>query len=156
VNWDEFEHIEEVGIDEIALKRGHRDYVTLVTVPLTPQGVAVIAILADRKKQTVMDFFQSIPTRLKETIQRVCTDMYQGFVAAAEAEVPQFNHFRPELLHLSPSQRPQGYQNLLSAIRELMLPFRPNRSEPRVLKRRPKPFPRMQESRSVAKARLVA
>jgi transposase len=38
VNWDEFEHIEVVGIDEIALKRGHRDYVTLVTVPLTPQG----------------------------------------------------------------------------------------------------------------------
>jgi transposase len=27
VNWDEFEHIEVVGIDEIALKRGHRDYI---------------------------------------------------------------------------------------------------------------------------------
>ena len=89
VNWDEFEHIEVVGIDEIALKRGHRDDVTLVTVPLMPQGVAVIAILADRKKQTVVDFFQSIPTRLKETIQRICTDLYQGFVAAAEEAVPQ-------------------------------------------------------------------
>jgi len=32
VNWDEFEHIEGVGIDEIALKRRHRDCVTLVTV----------------------------------------------------------------------------------------------------------------------------
>jgi len=54
-----------------------------------PQGVTVIAILADRQKQTVVDFFQSIPTRLKETIQRICTDMDQGFVAAAEEEVPQ-------------------------------------------------------------------
>ena len=34
VNWDKWEEIEVVGIDEIALKRGHRDYVVLVTVPL--------------------------------------------------------------------------------------------------------------------------
>jgi transposase len=89
VNWDEFEHIEVVGIDEIALKRGHRDYITLVTVPLMPQGVAILAILADRKKQTVVDFLRSIPTRLKESIERICTDLYQGFVAAAAEEVPQ-------------------------------------------------------------------
>ena len=36
VNWDEFDQIEVVGIDEIALKRGHRDYITLVSVPLMP------------------------------------------------------------------------------------------------------------------------
>jgi transposase len=89
VNWDEFESIEVIGLDEIALKRGHRDYITLVTVPLMPQGVAIIAILADRKKQTVVDFFRSIPTGLKASIQRICTDMYSGFVTAAADEVPQ-------------------------------------------------------------------
>jgi hypothetical protein len=49
----------------------------------------------------------------------------------------QFNHFRTELLHLSPSQRPQGYQALLTAVQKLTIPCRPNRSEPRVVKRRP-------------------
>ncbi|ASC69262.1 Transposase InsG for insertion sequence element IS4 [Halomicronema hongdechloris C2206] len=68
----------------------------------------------------------------------------------------QFNHFRAEFLHLAPSKRGQGYQALLSAVRELIIPPRPNRSEPRVVKRRPKPFPRMQEPRSVLKAKLVA
>jgi hypothetical protein len=68
----------------------------------------------------------------------------------------QFNYFRPEFLHLSPSQQQRGYQALLSAVRRLIIPFRPNRSEPRVVKRRPKPFPRMQEPRSVLKAKLVA
>ncbi len=68
----------------------------------------------------------------------------------------QFNHFRPEFLHLAPSQQQRGYQALLSAVQELIVPFRPNRSEPRVVKRRPKPFPRMQEPRSVLKAKLVA
>jgi len=112
VNWDEFEHIEVVGIDEIALKRGHRDYVTLVTVPLMPQGVAVIAILADRKKQTVVDFFQSIPTRLKETIQRICTDLYQGFVAAAEEEVPQA-HIVVDRFHVA-----RAYHGCADAVRK--------------------------------------
>ncbi|WP_008317353.1 IS4 family transposase [Leptolyngbya sp. PCC 6406] len=68
----------------------------------------------------------------------------------------QFNHFRPEFRHLAPTQRRRGYQALLSAVQRLIIPLRPNRSEPRVVKRRPKPFPKMQEPRSVLKARLVA
>lgn len=88
VDWDEFDQIEVVGIDEIALKRGHRDFITLVSVPLMPSGVDIVAILADRKKQTVINFFSSIPSRLKDTIQRVCTDMYQGFVTAAKEQLP--------------------------------------------------------------------
>lgn len=89
VDWDKFDQIEVVGIDEIALKRGHRDYITLVSVPLMPRGVEIIAILADRKKQTVVNFFSSIPSRLKGGIQRVCTDMYQGFMTAAEEQLPE-------------------------------------------------------------------
>ena len=88
VDWDEFDQIEVVGIDEIALKRGHRDFITLVSVPLMPSGVDIVAILADRKKQTVINFFNSIPLRLKGTIQRVCTDMYHGFVTAADEQLP--------------------------------------------------------------------
>lgn len=96
VNWEEFESIEVVGIDEIALKRGHRDYVVLVTTPLAPKGVEVLAVLADllaaalrsRKKETVANFFDSIPIRLKGTIKRVCSDMYQGFVNAVQEQLP--------------------------------------------------------------------
>ena len=88
VNWDEFERLEVVGIDEISLKRGHRDYVVLVTTPLEPKGVGVLAVLSDRKKRTVADFFASIPSRLKATIQRVCSDMYEGFVNAAQEQLP--------------------------------------------------------------------
>ena len=88
VNWDEWDAIEVVGVDEIALKRGHRDYVVLVTVPLRPKGVEVLAVLADRKKETVAEFFASIPPRLQKTLQSICTDMYQGFVNAAQEQLP--------------------------------------------------------------------
>ena len=69
--------------------RRHRDYVVLVTTPLPHQGVEVLAVLADRKKETVVNFFASIPLRLRQTIERVCTDMYLGFVNAAREQLPR-------------------------------------------------------------------
>lgn len=87
INWEAFERLEIVGVDEIALKRGHRDYVVLVTTPL-PDGVEVLAVLPDRQKQTVANFFASIPMRIKTTIERVCSDMYKGFIGAAREQLP--------------------------------------------------------------------
>lgn len=87
LNWDGVEKIETIGLDEIALKRGHRDYVVLVTTPLST-GVEVLAVLPDRQKQTVASFLNSIPIEIRRTIQWVCTDMYQGFVGAAREQLP--------------------------------------------------------------------
>ena len=40
-------------------------------------------MLADRQKETVKSFLESIPTELKKTVKIVCTDIYDGFVYAA-------------------------------------------------------------------------
>ena len=88
VDWDAWERLGVIGLDEIALKRGHRDFVVLVTVPLEEGGVEIVAVLADRKKETVAAFLRAIPETLRRTIERACTDMYEGFVRAIEAEVP--------------------------------------------------------------------
>jgi hypothetical protein len=68
----------------------------------------------------------------------------------------QFNHFRPQLAMATTHQRRQFYTTLLNVISTFLVPLRPNRVEPRVVKRRPKPFPRMQQPRSVLKAKLAA
>ena len=88
VDWSEFNAIKVLGVDEISLKRGHRDFVVLVTVRCQSGGVKLLAVLPDRKKQTLIDFFASIPTPLKSTVQRVCSDMYDGFVNAAQEALP--------------------------------------------------------------------
>lgn len=67
----------------------------------------------------------------------------------------QLNHARPALVGSTPQHRAQSYQRLLDLVAQLIVPFRPNRHEPRVIKRRPKPFPRMQKPRSVLKAKLA-
>jgi transposase len=88
VDWSAWEWLGVIGLDEIALKRGHRDFVVLVTAPLEGGGVEILAVLPDRKKETVAAFLRSIPEHLRRTIERACTDMYEGFVSALAAEVP--------------------------------------------------------------------
>jgi hypothetical protein len=65
-------------------------------------------------------------------------------------------HFLPLLVVLGKAERQRLYPVLLQQIAADLLPIRPNRQEPRVVKRRPKPFPRMRQPRSVLKAKLVA
>ena len=112
VNWSKFKRIEILGIDEIALKKGHRDYVALITTPSTPQGVEVLAVLPDRKKETVVKFFASIPIKLRKTIERVCTDMYLGFVNAAREQLPRA-HIIIDRFHVA-----QAYRNCADKVRK--------------------------------------
>jgi transposase len=88
VDWDAWERLGVLGLDEIARTRGHRDCVTLVTVPLEEGGVEIVAVLADRKKETVAAFLRTIPALLRRTIERACTAMYEGFVHALTEEIP--------------------------------------------------------------------
>jgi transposase len=88
VNWDEYESIAALGLDEIALRKGHGNFVVIVTARRSTGRVSVLAVLADRKKETVKQFLQEIPARLKKKIETVCTDMYDGFINAAKEEIP--------------------------------------------------------------------
>jgi phosphatidylethanolamine-binding protein (PEBP) family uncharacterized protein len=66
-----------------------------------------------------------------------------------------FNHFCSALAQVSRTEGPRLYQILLQMIYHSPVPLRPHRVEPRVTKRRPKNFPRMQQPRSVLKAKLI-
>ncbi len=88
VDWDAWEWLGVIGLDEIALKRGHRDVVGLVTVPLEGGGVEILAVLADRKKETLVAFLRARPETLRRTIACAGTDMGEGVVRALEEEVP--------------------------------------------------------------------
>ncbi len=83
VNWKEIKRLFVIGIDEIALKKGHKDFVTIVTMRVGGK-TRILAVLKDRKKDTVKKFLLSIPKKLRKTITAVCSDMYDGFINAAK------------------------------------------------------------------------
>ncbi len=84
VTWDKFDKLDVLGIDEIALRKGRKNFVAIITVRQANGDVSVLAILPDRKKATVKQFLQTIPHRLRVTIDTVCTDMWDGYVNAVK------------------------------------------------------------------------
>ncbi len=83
VDWTLFIRLDVLGLDEISLKKGHRDFVGIVTCRVEDKTI-ILGVLQDREKETVKEFLQSIPRRLRKTIHTVCCDMYDGFVNAAK------------------------------------------------------------------------
>lgn len=87
--WSDYRAIDRLGLDEIALKKGHRDFITIVTGRLANDRIVLLGVLPDRKKDTVIEFLRSIPLRLVATIASVCCDMYEGYTEAVRAELPK-------------------------------------------------------------------
>ena len=82
-DWAEINKLDVIGIDEISLKKGHKDFVTIVTGRIG-ESTVILGVLQDRKKSTVKEFLQEIPIRLRRNIIAVCSDMYEGYVNAAK------------------------------------------------------------------------
>ena len=72
---EHWEELDVLGMDEIALKKGQRNYVTIVTARLSGERIVLLGVLPDRQKDQVVAFLRSIPQRLSETIRTVCCDM---------------------------------------------------------------------------------
>ena len=84
VDWSMYNNLETIGIDEIAVRKGHNNYLTIVSAKDKSGELSVIAVLPERLKETVKTFLESIPSHLKKTVKSICTDMYDGFVKSAE------------------------------------------------------------------------
>lgn len=82
VDWELIKKLKVIGIDEIALKKGHQDFATIITGRIEGKTV-ILGVLGDRKKETVKQFLMSIPKKLRREVRFVCCDMYIGFVNAA-------------------------------------------------------------------------
>lgn len=84
VNWEEFDELKIIGIDEIAMRKGRRNFVALITTQQADGQVKLLSVLPDRKKETVHTFLETIPVRLRRTMETACTDMWEGYVNAVE------------------------------------------------------------------------
>lgn len=87
VDWLAFDYLDVIGIDEIALQKGHNHYIVIISARLRDGTLKLLTILPNREKVTVKAFLATIPTRLKRTIHTVCTDMWQAYINAAKEEL---------------------------------------------------------------------
>ena len=83
VDWSKIEKIEVLGLDEIAVEKGHKKYLVIVTSRGADGKITLLGVLKDRKKTTVKKFLQSIPVHLQMTVKSACSDMYDTYINAS-------------------------------------------------------------------------
>ncbi len=103
-----------IGMDEIAIKKGHRDDATVI---VDLEHVEIIDILYYRDQNRLIEYFQNRGTTWCETIEVFCSDMWQGFINTAKAVFPNatlvvdrfhfFSHLNKALDHQRKSLRRQ-------------------------------------------------
>jgi transposase len=88
VEWDRLEPVATLGIDEIALLKGHGDFVAVISALSEDGDLYLLAVLPDRLKATVISWLQTIPAALRERITTVCCDIWEGYITAVAEVLP--------------------------------------------------------------------
>lgn len=155
VDWSSVPALETIGIDEIALKKGHKDFVVIVSGVAAQGEKCILAVLPDRKKETVKSFLETIPLCQRESVIQVCIDMNEGYRNAVQEALPHVQvvvdrfhvakHYRDcadharkaEMKHLKKTLPEQEYAQL----KGVMWAFR-------------KPWPMLSEEQQIVLLRL--
>jgi len=72
-----------LGLDEISLKKGYRDFVTLISHRIEDK-VQILSVIEGREKAKIITFLRKIPKRLRHTIHAICCDLYDGYMSACK------------------------------------------------------------------------
>ncbi|MCP3683038.1 MAG: ISL3 family transposase, partial [bacterium] len=111
IDWNKVKSIPIVGLDEISLKKGHKDFVTIVTANIDGE-ITLLGVLEGNKRDTVKKFLLSIPSRLRKTVRVVCSDLHEGFINAAK-EVFKSAKVTADRFHVA-----KLYRNCLEKLRK--------------------------------------
>ena len=107
-----------LGLDEVSLKKGHQDFVAIIT-GRSDNKIQVLGVLKDRSKQTVKHFLSSIPKRVRISVRYVGTDMYDGFINAAKEVFGKRVRIVADRFHVAKLYR-EGLENLRVKPREII------------------------------------
>ena len=89
VDWVAVGPFKILGIDEIALLKGHRDFVAVISAQDVNGDVHILAVLPDRLQATVIAWLERIPEAIRAAITTVCTDIWEGYISAVEQVLPE-------------------------------------------------------------------
>jgi len=79
------EPVRLVGVDETSFQKRH-EYVTVVA---DVEGGRVLWVGDDRRKRTLVKYWESLPEAEREELEEVVMDMWEPYISATEAAVPE-------------------------------------------------------------------
>jgi transposase len=82
---DKKREVKRIGIDEIALKKGHKNYIAVVVDLDTG---TVLDLLEDRSKEFIISYFEKKGKAFCDQIILFCSDLWEGYLNAAKSVFP--------------------------------------------------------------------
>lgn len=81
IDYSTIDELGVLGLDEVSLKKGYRDFVTLISYRINNK-VNILGVIEGREKADVLQFLSKIPRHLQKTISAICCDLYDGYMNA--------------------------------------------------------------------------
>lgn len=78
--------VRELGIDEIALRKGHDQFVLVLS---DLERGRILALLPDRTKETLLAYFADWTEAQRQAVRDVAMDLWEPYAQAVEASLPQ-------------------------------------------------------------------
>lgn len=78
--------VKKIGIDEIAMHKGHQDFILIIT---DLSNNRVLDVLKDRKKETLEAYLDGLSQSFKRGIEVVAIDLWNPFRSAIEKYLPK-------------------------------------------------------------------
>lgn len=78
--------VRHLGIDEFAMKKGHDQFAVVLS---DLEAGRVIAVLPDRKKETLLAYFATWSASARQAVEQVALDLWETYQQVAEACFPQ-------------------------------------------------------------------
>jgi transposase len=88
VDWTTLPPFTTLGIDEIALTKGHHTFVAVLSGRTADGVLHLLAVLPDRLKTTVVTWLHAMPADRRAAITTICTDMWTGYITAVQDVLP--------------------------------------------------------------------
>lgn len=92
INWMEA-NPKIMGIDEIALRKGHSHYLTIVSDLSDNRKVKILGVLDGSSKDDILPFLQSIPKEILLSLESVTIDMGASYFSAFKELIDDVDRF---------------------------------------------------------------
>ena len=92
INWTDVKPT-IIGIDEIALRKGHSHYLTIVSDLSDNKKVKILGVLDGNSKDDILPFLQSIPKEILLSLEGATIDMGASYFSALKELIDDVDRF---------------------------------------------------------------
>ncbi len=93
IDWNQIRPT-RIGMDEIALRKGHNQYLTILSDMSIPKKTKIIAVIKGRSKEDILPFLKEIPKEVLLSLEAMSIDMAASYFSALKEVIGDDSHFK--------------------------------------------------------------